>query len=279
MESPSFQSPCQTPQSGTFLPKSSENLEDQFWAALRFAIEGTLPCTSFDPKSPLAPPNTSNALLLHQSDARCGDMPRQAKLTGKNGCELTKPIQPTQHNDTKNIHSLRVKVPPTRRFVSATVSPITAIPRSALSPSAGSTRRHLQTPRGIQSSTPISNLVSNFLDSIVLDSESGSFTPIAAVPANHDGDGLIVESEVVVQVVEEINWMDFSSPIGFGKGNGPIKLNIPSSPIAVPTQAGCDIPFSFAASGPASCAQELDALWWMRWDRQLSNVQCSLRPF
>ena len=90
---------------------------------------------------------------------------------------------------------------------------------------------------------------------------------------------MIVESEVLIQVVEDINQNDLDSPVEenaltrFSRSfelsgdDDFMTLQIPPSPISVPAKAGFEVPSVFVANGPASCAQELDALWRMRWDR------------
>jgi hypothetical protein len=126
-------------------------------------------------------------------------------------------------------------------------------------------------------SSPALELVSNFLDSIVRLSDSRSSTPAATVSVGEDGEILIVESEVLIQVVEDINRTACNSPVELRKGNNLVKLQIPPPSIPAPGGTGFDLPSAIVASGPAGCAQELDALSWMSWDRQLSNVQHAIR--
>ena len=286
-----IRSPSQTPCSPVCGSRYSANLEDKFWAALNFAIEGTLPCTAFDPKAPRTLVTASVSPVLPQKDSFLLCSPVQPRCADKHDRRSMAVGRPAQHPDKKKSGPLRVKVPEQQPSISITLTPTTAVPISTLSPSRARSQWHLRTPGGLQPNTPVLNLVSNFLDSVVRVSESRSSTPAVVVTVEPDGDTLIVESEVLIQVVEDINRSTLSSPIDVWNRtafsspielrnrtafNSPIEvptveklteLQIPPSPIAVPAKMGYDIPSAFVANGPAGCAQELDAVWRMRWDR------------
>ena len=286
MTAVAFQSECQTPWSST---TGSEILQDRFWAALNFAIDDGEPDEQRDvflpktiePKLPLALVSTKPASPL-QIDFGHDYAPVRARAETP---------RPAQHRDRKNSSSLRLKVPPTRPFVSFTLSPTTALPRSPISPAVNRNlwrlptpispamprnQWHLPTPGVVKPSTPALELVSNFLDSMVRLSESRSATPQAAVTVDGDGDILIVESEVLIQLVEDINGSVCGSPVEVHREGNQVKLQIPPRSFAVPDGSSYCIPSAVIADYPAGCAQELDALLGMSWDRQLSSVQHSL---
>ena len=278
-----FQNDSQLSSNSNTSSRNSDDVEDKFWAALNFAIDDILPCTAFDPKAARAHLRRNASPSPPRIDLEgyyLRYLPVRSKCEDGNSQKHVGQIRPTQPFEKKNINSLRVKVPPTKIGVAVRSTPTTAIPISTLSPFASKAQWNLPTPGAAQPSTPIlDNLVSNFLDSLVRESQSRSATPVAAATAESDRASMIVESEVLIQVVEDIDQNDLDSPVEenaltrFSRSfelsgdDDFMTLQIPPSPISVPAKAGFEVPSAFVANGPASCAQELDALWRMRWDR------------
>lgn len=268
----------QTPWDRTSSSRNADNIEDKFWAALNFAIEDTLPCTAFDPKASRARTSTNASPIRLSSDSTQICLPARSERGNTSNLRAAEQSQSLRQRN-KNTIPLQVKVPSIKSSVSVKSTPTTAIPRSALSPFASRSPWHIPTHGEVKPSTPVHNLVTSFLDSISPDSKSRSSTPMANIAFDPNQDNIIVESEVLIQVVEDISQPGSDSPVDeydldcyrslieLGVEEDFRKLQIPPSPITVPAKAGFDIPSAFVANGPAGCAQELDALWRMRWDR------------
>jgi hypothetical protein len=258
--------------------RTSQNLEDRFWAAFNFAIDdrssferddGVLYSEGHDTYAAFE--KTGLPPLINQNDLGRSYVPISPQQAARPSGVRAKPYRQEQHRNRKDSGSLRLEVPSSTPFVSAVITPTS---RSPVPTTAVRTHWHLPSPGGIVPSSPALELVSNFLDSIVRLSDSRSSTPATTMTNGEDGEVLIVESEVLINVIEDLHRTAIDSPLKTRDEYGLEKLHIaPPSTVAIPGGGGYDLPTAFVANGPAGCAQELDALSWMSWDRQLSNVQ------
>ena len=261
-------------------PRSSENLEDRFWAAFSFAIDdgnafgrnddGPLSSARQDTNAAFG--KTGLPQLISQNEFGRSYSPACSQHAVRRPSGMcTSPNPQEQRHDRMNSGSLRLEVPSSPPFVSSMITPTR---KSPVPTSTFGTHWHMPSPGGIVPSSPALELVSNFLDSIVRLSDSRSSTPATTTAIDEDGGVLIVESEVLINVIEDIQRTAVNSPVTPRREYGPEKLHIPPpSTMAMPGGGWYDLPSAIVASGPAGCAQELDALSWMTWDRQLSNVQ------
>ena len=290
-----FGNECIGPWNSALTSNSTENLEARFWAALNFAIDDVGP--SGDQAGFIYNPIQSNSRAILVNSRR---PPPRYQDNSSSHYSIAPPRHDVKVNHRragpersfhhrKNSGSLTLKVPsskpfvsvalsPTRvatsnPFVSVTLSPSMSVVRSSLPASATKDQWHLPKPDGTPPSSAALELVSNFLDTIVKLSDSKSSTPAATVSVREDGDVSSPESEVLTQVSDDINRTAFNSSDELRKSNNLVQLQIPPPLIPVPGGNRYDIPSAIVASGPAACTEKLDALSWMAWDRQLSNVQ------
>lgn len=276
MSASESRSECITPWSSR-----GDRLEDKFWAALDFAFDDVRPVVSqeqssdkiAEPSKPLLPNEIASG--AYRNNHKTFDEPMSTNHTGRCDGEGDLPSK-RWRGRRRGSGPLRLEVPSKIPAPIIIVTPITALPTTPLLPRATTDRWLLTTPGIRPPSTPALELVSNFLDSIVRLSDSRSSTPAGAVTISEDGEELIVESDVLIEVVEELNRRGLDSPVEIRREKGLRALRIPPPPITVPCGVGHSALSATVVNGPASCAQELDAFSWMSWERQLSCVQPSL---
>ena len=137
-------------------------------------------------------------------------------------------------------------------------------------------RSHCQGPSTASPATAILALASNFLDSIVQLTKSESIASNTTVIGREEGDIEIVDSEVHVNVIEEGKRAGVCSMYELQDDNLLQKLDIPPLSILGTQTANYDMASPYTVNGLAECAQELDALSQMSWERQLCNLQGSV---
>ena len=138
------------------------------------------------------------------------------------------------------------------------------------------TTSHLrpQTSRRPSPSPSTLALVSTFLNEIVNLGHSRTSTPCTMMTVSEESDVRIVESEVFVNVIEDGRRAGLCGPLELQQDNT-LELEIPPVSSIRSLADTHDMPSPCIIDGPAGCAQELDALSWMSWERQLSNLHDS----
>ena len=135
-----------------------------------------------------------------------------------------------------------------------------------------------QTSRAPSPATSLLAMASTFLDSIVKLTQTESSTPSKTLAVRGEGDIQIMESEVFVNVIEDGRRAGLIGSLELMHEDMlPQKLDIPA--LSTLEVAGADYmmpsPYGVSTDGLAGCAEELDALSRMVWERQLINFQHS----
>ena len=122
----------------------------------------------------------------------------------------------------------------------------------------------------ISSPTSILDLAANFLDDLVLLNR----TPISPTIWDEAEVG-IVESEVFINVIEDGKRTTPTDSRELQKCEPRETLDISPASMSGLLTGNCGFQSSMTVDGPAETAQEVDALCWMSWERQLTNLQSS----
>ena len=134
-----------------------------------------------------------------------------------------------------------------------------------------------RTPGISSPATAVLAMASNFLDDIVRLTRAQSPSSNTMVVGSPEGDIEIVDSEVYINVIDDGKRSGITSALELQEDDWLDKLEIPPM-IAFPaSDANYDMLSPFTVNGTAENARELDALSQMNWERQLSNLNCSLR--
>lgn len=258
-------------------PMTGVKLEEKFWEAFNFRIDDgpapierreTSPYTGLANRTPMSSTKTNFPPVPEQTSFERSRLSKPAGSTPVASRHASRERGNTyaqlQNQKRKNSGSLTLKVPPSTPFVSSVIAKSMKTP---LPQSSTRTHWHLQTPGIKKPTTPALELVSNFLDSISRASEPRTSNPSApAIRVDENGDVLIMESDIIIDLIEDRERIGLCSPLLEKPRESHLeKLQIPLTPArTAPALRGYELP----SAAPASCAEEFHAASWMGWERQ-----------